>query len=59
MATKGPIGFDPSKADGIQLDVLSGLLDDAPIFNGDFADPFALRTPDGLYLYASNTEITR
>ncbi|HEY7948835.1 MAG TPA: family 43 glycosylhydrolase, partial [Acidimicrobiales bacterium] len=59
MATKGPIGFDPSKADGIQLDVLSGLLDNTPIFNGDFADPFALRTPDGLDLYASNTESTR
>ena len=59
LATKGPIGLDPSKADGIQLDVLSGLLGDTPIFNGDFADPFALRTADVLYLYASNTESTR
>ena len=57
--TKGPIGLDPSKADGVQLDVLSGLLDDTPVFNGDFADPFALRTPDDLYIYASNTETTR
>jgi hypothetical protein len=58
-ATQGPIGLNPSKADGIQLNVLSGLLDDTPIFNGDFADPFALRTADVLYLYASNTETTQ
>jgi hypothetical protein len=58
-ATLGPIGLNPSKASGIQLNVLSGLLNDAPIFNGDFADPFALRTTDVLYLYASNTETTR
>ncbi len=57
--TQGPIGLDPSKAGGVQLDVLDGLLDDQPIFNGDFADPFALRTPDELYLYASNTATTR
>jgi hypothetical protein len=59
LATKGPIGIDPSKANGIQLDVLSGLLDDSPIFNGDFADPYALRTPDVLYFFASNTTTTR
>lgn len=58
MPTKGPIGLEPSKSDGVQLDVLSGLLDDTPIFNGDFADPFALRTADDLYIYASNTETT-
>ena len=56
--TKGPIGIDPSEANGIQLDVLNGLLDDTPVFNGDFADPYALRTPDVLYLYASNTVTT-
>ena len=44
LPTKGPIGLDPSKSDGVQLDVLSGLLNDTPIFDGDFADPFALRT---------------
>ncbi len=59
LPTKGPIGLDPSKSDGVQLDVLSGLLNDTPIFNGDFADPFALRTPDELYVYASNTESTQ
>jgi len=58
MPTKGPIGLEPSTADGVQLDVLSGLLNDTPIFNGDFADPFALRTADDLYIYASNTEST-
>ena len=56
LPTKGPIGLDPSKSDGVQLDVLSGLLNDTPIFNGDFADPFALRTAGDLYVYASNTE---
>jgi hypothetical protein len=30
-----------------------------PIFNGDFADPFALRTPDAVFTYASNTTATR
>ena len=35
------------------------MLNDTPIFNGDFADPFALRTPDELYVYASNTESTQ
>ena len=59
LPTKGPIGLDPARADGVQLDVLSGLLDDTPIFNGDFADPFALRTADDLYIYSSNTEATQ
>jgi hypothetical protein len=58
VATLGPQGADPSKAGGVQLDVLTGLLDDRPIFNGDFADPFALRTPDSIYLYATNTTST-
>ena len=57
--TAGPIGLNPSKANGIQLDVLDGLLDDDPVFNGDFADPFALRTSNELYLYASNTAGSR
>jgi hypothetical protein len=43
----------------IQFDVLSGLRDDTPIFNGDFADPFALRTPDAVYVYASDTASTQ
>lgn len=58
-ATQGPIGLDPSKANGVQLDVLSGLRHDAPVFNGDFADPFVLRTPNVLYVYSSNTVTTR
>ncbi len=59
LPTKGPIGLNPSKSDGVQLDVLSGLLNDSPIVDGDFADPFALRTADVLYIYASNTETTQ
>ncbi len=56
--TLGPATSDPTQADGIQLDALSGLLDNTPIYNGDFADPYALRTPDALYLYATNTTST-
>ncbi len=58
-STQGPIGTNPSKAGGVELDVLSGLLDDQPIYNGDFADPFVLRTPDSLFVYASNTTTTQ
>ncbi len=43
----------------MQLDVLSGLENDSPIFDGDFADPFALRTADAIYLYATNTVKTK
>ncbi len=57
--TLGPRAGDPSKANGVQLDVLSALLDDTPVFNGDFADPYALRTPDALYLYSTNTATTK
>ncbi|MGA2932168.1 MAG: hypothetical protein ABSE98_08800, partial [Acidimicrobiales bacterium] len=41
-ATQGPVGANPSKAHGIELTVLNGLLHGEPIFNADFADPFAL-----------------
>jgi len=59
MPTLGPQGSNPSKAKGVQLDVLNGLRDDTPIFNGDFADPFVLRVPDALFLYASDTTATQ
>ena len=55
LPTLGPRGFNPSEANGVQLNVLSGLRNDTPIFNGDFADPFVLRTSEALFLYASNT----
>jgi hypothetical protein len=48
-----------NRADGIQFDVLSGLRDDTSIFDGDFADPFALRTANAVYVYASNTVSTQ
>ncbi len=59
LPTLGPRAFDPSKANGVQLNVLNGLRDDTPIFNGDFADPFVLRTPDALFAYASDTTATQ
>jgi hypothetical protein len=57
--TLGPLGRDLSKASGVQLDVLNGLRDNTPIFNGDFADPFVLRTSTALFVYASNTTAGR
>ena len=43
----------------MQLNVLSGLLHDQPIYDGNFADPFALRTPNTLYIYASSSAKSR
>jgi hypothetical protein len=54
-ATKGPIGTNPAKAQGIELTTLSGLLHGEPIYNGDFADPFALYDGNTVYAYATNT----
>ena len=54
-ATTGPIGANPSMSHGIQLSVLSGLLQGLPIFNGDFADPYALVDGDSVYAYATST----
>ena len=54
-ATQGPLGVNPSKAHGVLLTVLSGLLHGEPIFNGDFADPFALVVGDSVYAYATGT----
>ncbi len=59
LPTQGPIGLNPATAAGVQLDVLDGLLNDTPIYNGDFADPFVLRTTDDLYIYVSNTATTQ
>jgi hypothetical protein len=57
--TLGPQAFHPSKAGGVQLDVINSLRDGTPIFNGDFADPFALKTPEALYLFATDTTASR
>ncbi len=51
--------MNPARSKGVQLDVLNGLRNDTPIFNGDFADPFVLRTPNVLYAFASNTQSTQ
>lgn len=57
--TSGPIGADPAKEHGVQLNVISGILNDQPIYDGNFADPFALRTPNTLYIYASSSGPSR
>ena len=54
-ATAGPIGANPSMAHGVPLTVLSGLLNGQPIYNGDFADPYALVVGDSVYTYATST----
>ncbi len=56
-ATKGPIGVNPAKAQGVKLTILSGLLHGEPIYNGDFADPYALydANTDAVYAYATGT----
>ena len=43
---------------GVHLSVVSSLLDDTPVFDGDFADPYALATADAVFVYASNTTST-
>jgi hypothetical protein len=57
--TSGPIGANPAKEHGVQLNVISGILNDQPIYDGNFADPFALRTPNTLYIYASSSGPSR
>ena len=53
--TKGPIGANPAESDGIPLTVLNGLRNGEPIFNGDFADPYALNFDHTVYAYATST----
>ena len=53
--TKGPIGANPSLAHGLALSILSGLVSDHPIYDGDFADPSALDVSNTLYFYASSS----
>jgi Glycosyl hydrolases family 43 len=57
-ATLGPLSRNPSTADGVHLSVVTSLLDDTPVFNGDFADPSALPTTDSIYVYSSSTVTT-
>ena len=57
--TSGPIGAHPAEEHGVELTVISGILDDQPVYDGNFADPFALRTPDTLFIYASSSGSSR
>jgi hypothetical protein len=57
--TLGPQAYRPSNVNGVPLDVFTALRDGSPIFNGDFADPFALKTANALYLFASDTSASR
>ena len=55
VPTRGPLSEHPDVIGRTQLDVVNGLLNGDPIYNGDYQDPEVLRTPDALYLYATNT----
>jgi hypothetical protein len=57
-ATLGPLSPSLSTAGGIHLSVVTSLLDDTPVFNGDFADPSALPTTDSIFVYSSSTVTT-
>lgn len=57
-ATLGPLSHTPSTANGVHLSVVTSLLDDTPVFNGDFADPSALPTTDSIFVYSSSTVTT-
>lgn len=53
--TEGPQSGDPAVEDKAKIDIVGGLLTGAPIYKGDFADPFALHSGTSVYLYATNT----
>jgi beta-xylosidase len=56
IPTKGPVDLgSAAEARSQPLSTVTGLLFDAPIYPGDFADPFSLRGPDANYAYATNT----
>jgi hypothetical protein len=57
--TLGPQSSNISRQGAVQLGVISGLLSGTPIFSGDFADPYILRTPDALYTFATSTVTTQ
>ncbi len=57
VPTKGPVDLGSGADTRTRpLDTVTGLLFTAPIFQGDFADPFSLRGPDANYAYATNTD---
>jgi hypothetical protein len=58
-ATRGPIGANPSRENGVPLNILSGLADDQPIYDGDFADPAALTSGNTLFFYASSSQASK
>lgn len=58
-ATRGPLTRNPDVAGGVHLSVITSLLDDTAVFNGDFADPFALPTSNAIFVYSSSTVSTQ
>jgi len=55
LPTRGPVGPTPKVRQHVPLNLVGGVITGRPILPGDFADPFALLEPSGLFLYATNT----
>jgi len=49
------VGPTPRAKEKLKVNVIQGLIEGAPIFQGDFADPFVVRLPDASFVYATNT----
>jgi hypothetical protein len=45
VPTQGPVGPTPRAKEKLKVNVIQGLIEGAPIFQGDFADPFVVRLP--------------
>jgi len=52
--TQGPQP-NPNGHGAVRFNLINGLLDGSPIYNGDFADPYAVHVGPTLYVYASDT----
>ena len=52
--TQGPQP-NPDGRRGVHISLISGILDNSPIYNGDFADPSVIALKGSIYLYASDT----
>jgi hypothetical protein len=55
LPTQGPEQAEPAAKETVPLNLVGGLIEGAPIFNGDFADPYMLATTEGLFAFATNT----
>ena len=57
--TLGAQSSNISREGAVHLGVIPGLLNGTPIFSGDFADPYILRTKNALFTFATSTVTTK